>query len=281
MKTLKQLVEEMKAMEDIREVLEAYEEMAAEKMREIREGILKGRDYFSRLAELAEEVGADLGEVRTHQAGEAVVFISANEGLFGEIVEKVFSQFINYVKEFKGDVYIVGKVGRQMWREVGESRLVKMIELPDDQVREEGLSRAMRFLGKYQRVRVFYGQFFNIARQEGAMRIVEAIKVDQEGNQVKERNGRLGYLYEPDEGEIGRKFGEEIAASVFEETVRESQLAKFASRMMHLDAAVFQVEKMKSRLRGERLWLKKREENRRQSLRLASVYARQKGGQGW
>jgi F0F1-type ATP synthase gamma subunit len=117
--------------------------------------------------------------------------------------------------------------------------LYNYFDFSDDKVDWVQLSVVMRYLLKFDQVIVFYGQFKSIAVQH-----VEATDIMGEQKQILSETDqtKAAYLFEPSAEEIVRVFSSEIVSSVFEQSVHESQLAKFASRIIHLDQSLEQVE---------------------------------------
>ena len=62
------------------------------------------------------------------------------------------------------------------------------------------------------------------------------------GGGVPAGTGVVNYLFEPSVEDILEVFQSEILASVFGQTIYESQLAKFASRILHLDDSLQNVD---------------------------------------
>ena len=79
--------------------MEVYEEIAATKMQRIRKTVTASCDYFEGLAKLSEEVALDLDNAFEGKNKFAAVFLSANTGLYGDIVKKVFYTFVSDIKD--------------------------------------------------------------------------------------------------------------------------------------------------------------------------------------
>ena len=84
----------------------------------------------------------------------------------------------------------------------------------------------------------------------------------------------MRYLYEPTLVDISNIFGNEIMASTLEASVRESQLAKFASRMMNLDVAMERIDEHLIKVGFERLKIHKRSLDKKQRQIISGVVVR-------
>ena len=88
---------------------------------------------------------------------------------------------------------------------------------------------------------------------------VTDVVVGPDGKQIAKH-----YLFEPSFEEIVKVFNGEILASIFEQTLHESQLAKFASRMLALDRSEDNIEKRLVKIRLEEVRLSHRLQNKKQ-----------------
>ena len=95
----------------IKGIVEVYEELSAIKMKTIRDEILGTREFLERLANLSNEVGNDLSTI-DEIPNSAVVYLSASSGMYGDLPEKVFNAFLNYIKINKATIFIFGKQGK-------------------------------------------------------------------------------------------------------------------------------------------------------------------------
>jgi hypothetical protein len=99
-------------------------------------------------------------------------------------------------------------------------------------------------LWKYKSIKIFFGQFESVARQEAGQRTLSLNKIEQtQQDWAGEVQNKLKYIYEPNIVSISEKFSKAIFMGIFEQTLKEDQLAKSASRLMHLDKSLNKVEK--------------------------------------
>ena len=116
MSSIKQIQSNIDSHLSMRDLVEVYERMAANTMRKIRDAILTSREYYHNLAKLSAEIGADLSSVEEiKNKKSALVLLSSNEGMYGEIMDEVFDKFLKAIKNNPtADVYISGKVGQEL-----------------------------------------------------------------------------------------------------------------------------------------------------------------------
>ena len=251
-------------------LVEVYEEMAASTMKKIREAILASRGYYHGLARLSAEVGADLSEVSEQEKKkEAIVLLSADSGLYGDIVDRVFDSFLMAVRaDKKADVFISGKVGEQLMRMLAPELHYTLIPGPIVSGGEV-LTDVVRKLYFYKKVQVFFGQFESLAQQNPTSRMISAAAVEWTRKQwAGELTMKLKFIYEPTPEKISQVFSEQIFFGIFEQTLKEDELAKNGSRLMHLDQAYVNIEKKLGGDTERYRKLLKRLSNKKQQSRL-------------
>ena len=78
-------------------------------------------------------------------------------------------------------------------------------------------------------------------------------------------------MFEPKIADVLEFFEGQMLTTMFEQTVHESQLAKFASRLMSLDTAVDNINKKVGQLNQAGVRLKHRLDGRKQLSRIAGM----------
>lgn len=250
MTSKKEVNSELDYLVSLREILETYEEIAASRMSRIRSSVLKSRDFLLEINEIFQQVKTsykdkiDLLMKRKkvkdpkqltflNRNGKTLcVLISANTGLYGDIVRKTYNIFIENVKKEKCDVAIVGKLGLQLFETEKIDTNLTYFDFPDDKTDKETLKKIIALIIQYQKALVFYEEFKSLVNQEPIVTNISGDPLSSEGSHPS-----VKYFFEPSLEKIMAFFEQEIVASIFEQTIMESELAKFASRMIALDQA--------------------------------------------
>ncbi len=274
MASKRQLETEKMGLVEIKSLVEAYEEIAARKMQKVRVAVLTAREFLGGLSEIFGEVKFNYAKEvltveRKKRLGKTVaVWISANAGLYGDIVERSFDLFTEYLAKNQAEVVVVGRLGTKMMADRLPKMLYNYYDLEDDRVEVDDLVLIMRYLLQYQKIVVFYGQFKGLVNQVPVATSVSGDEIYQ-GSQGGQ--GKHQYLFEPKIADVLEFFEGQMLSTMFEQTVHESQLAKFASRLMSLDSAVENIERKVARLNQEGMRLKHRSDGRKQLSRIAGV----------
>ena len=248
MRTIKKIKSELVMNNDVKGIVQVFEEMSARKMKDIREGILVGRAFLERLTVLSGDIGADLAQAEPRTLKKASVYLSSAAGLFGDLPEKVFSLFLSSIKGTDADVFVIGKEGAIYMKNTAPRMSFKLIDMPDSELPADSLSAISNYLAGYSS---------------------ESINKDEKEMLVK----RAKYIYEPTIEAVSAKFRNEILAVLIEGMARENQLAKYGSRLMHLDSAYDNIEKSLEKLGFEFRRESKKMEDKKQIERVSRLIA--------
>ena len=264
-----QLTEALEQTVDLRQLVEVYEETAAEKMKQIRKRILSSREFLEALTKLSSKVGADLTEsFSAKKKKEAAVLMSAKAGLFGDLIDRIVTQWLKYVKENSVEPVVVGALGKRLVEERSPGLKFEYLDLEDKHIPEEDLKEMSLKLNHYPKVTVFYAKFENIAQQEVTSGDVTGLIMEMDNQITKEESKRSRYIYEPSVNVISDKFGKEIMTSLVGGMAEENQLSKYASRLLHLDRALDKIDEQLSKLKIDQRQADKQLEERKQQERV-------------
>lgn len=247
----KSITREIKDLQDLESLANAYAQISSNRMRKTRDSVVLSRDFYfeiqaifkelqlsyrDKFIALARKRGIKKGQKITllaHNGKSVAVFLSANTAFYGDLTKRVFDLFLKEVKEKNYEATIVGTLGLSMFREVASDLPYSYFELPDYGTNQEKVGELVRHLVEYEEIHIFFGKFKSVVNQYPDQVVISAETPIGE----KETMEVAKYLFEPTLEEILMFFEREMFSSIFEQTISESQLAKFASRMIAMDAA--------------------------------------------
>lgn len=253
----KEIVEELGRLSTFKNIFETYEEIAASRMQTVRNSVLLSRNFIDELNDVFLQVKQSYkdkvdrllkksknkdNKTFIKRNGKTIfVLLSANTGLYGDVIRTTFNMFINLIKREKADAVIVGRIGLELFKSEGMTISYNYFDFPDAKIDPEGLKKIVDYLIQYEKIYIVYGKFQNIISQEPVVTGISGDLTSSTGStEVKVR-----YLFEPPLEKIMELFEKEIFASIFEQSMLESELAKFAARMTSLE---LRVERIKERL---------------------------------
>lgn len=265
--TKKSIEFEISSLTNIKGMVEAYEEIAAMRIRRNRDQVLRSRDFAEEINNLFQQVKVSASNIidpKKHsylaKNGKTLfVFLSTNTGLYGDIVRRTFGLFGKYVGQYADNILIIGKSGLKLAQEHQIVKPLTYLDFPENSIDSSFLDRISSYLLQFERVIVFYAKFEGIMHQEESM-------IDISGNPAPEstlpgstsqsdeqihpvklpvalfNRVKIKYFFEPEVQKILAFFEKEIFASVLEQTVREFELAKLSSRVVGLDKAIDHID---------------------------------------
>ncbi|MDO8700148.1 MAG: FoF1 ATP synthase subunit gamma [Deltaproteobacteria bacterium] len=285
MVTKKELSKESEFLTILHTILETYEEIAATRMARIRSSVLASRDFLLEINAIFQQVKSSYKNqvallMKTKKIKDPskltfikrngktlYIFISANTGLYGDIIRKTYNVFIDNLKKEPGDVAIVGKLGVEIYKSDKVSIPYTYFDCPDNKIDDGVLKKIVEHIIAYEKVLVFYEQFNSVVSQSPIITNISGDPLPWE----KSGTPSSRYFFEPSLEKILEFFEKEIFASIFQQTIFESELAKFASRMVSLDFAVDQTKNRLKQVNLQANRIKHQESNKQQLEKFASM----------
>jgi len=280
----KEISAEIDRLNQIKTLIETYEEIAANRMRKNRSIVLASRLFNEGLVDMYKEIKTSYRKqllalmhkrhVSTTQGfsllrrnGKTVaVFLSSNAGLYGNIVQRLSDEFIKYVQSNKSDVLVIGRLGKKLFEEGLPGHPYTFFDLPDTNIESMDVEKLSNLLIGYEKIYIFYGRFESVGVQRPTVLDVVGQNIEEEEEQQNQQTNtqQVKYLFEPSLEEIMIFFEEQIFTSIIEQTLKESELAKFASRMITLDSATENVKADLKNVYLKQRLLEHREKNKKQ-----------------
>lgn len=250
MASKKELANEIEYLNGFKNIMETYEEIAASRMQRIRGSVLQSRDFVFEINSIFQHVKHSYKRqieklMRSKKIKDPTklsfinrngktlyVLVSANTGLYGEVIRRTYDTFVEHYRKQKADVAIIGLLGLQFFKHDFPKDPYTYFDFPDTKIDEGTLKKTITLLIEYQEIIIFYEQFVNVVTQDPIATNISGDQLpwEQTGTEIK-------YFFEPSLEKVLGFFEKEIFASIFEQTLYESELAKFASRMVSLDSA--------------------------------------------
>ncbi len=261
-------------------ITRAFSEVASTHMKQTRNDVLANRDFVTEISLIFDEVRAAYAdEVQrlskkkaekitflSHNGKTVSVLLSAASGLYGSIVAETFELFKKEVEKNISEVTIAGRQGLALFTSHFPKRTYTYFDMSDKGGDQSEMSTLARHIVQYDEIHLFYGKFHTIVDQRPETLSIRS-QID-----IKPQEGRkTHYLFEPDLISILRFFESELFASVLTQTLQESTLSKYASRVLAMDAASNRITVERKKLLKAELSLKHRETNKKQLNSLSGI----------
>lgn len=285
----KVITEELEALDNLRNMAENYEEIAATRMQRIKDSVLQTRGYLSELSEVYVDLKSsyqrevkDLLEKRgkkdntlppiLQKNGKTLmVHMSSNGKLYGAVTKNTYNLFIKDLKKKKKnevDLLLIGSSGKEMYEASDINIPFEYVDIPDDNISVEDIKKVMKMFLIYKIVDVYHGSFINVVRQA-------AISSSITGDEIFEKNVPTliakedMYVFEPAFEKVFHFFETQIMSALFKQTYSENQLARQASRVNAMEAALIHIEDEAEILNRQKIRVKHLIDNKKQIERMS------------
>lgn len=246
---------EKKLVNSFKSLATAYQEISLYKMRLTRASILRNREFLEELSEIFFDVKTtymDILEIllRQHHGvklpagikknGKQIdVLVTANTKLYGSIVGRVFETFYREIQTHDSDLFLIGKIGKDLFDAKHTNRTYAYFEIPDTGTTAQTLEPIISHILPYEKVVMYYGKYVNVITQTPVSAIISGDKPIVEN---QEQNHVFKFLFEPQLEEILYFFQTQVVASFFNQSVHEGELARHASRITSMEEALKNIE---------------------------------------
>jgi ATP synthase F1 gamma subunit len=285
----KEVLEEIEALDNIKNMAENYEEIAATRMQRIKNSVLQTRGYLTELSEVYVDLKSSyqrevkdllikrgkndesLPPILQKNGKLLMVYMSSNGRLYGTVTKKTYNLFIEELKtkeKDKTDLLLIGSAGKDMYENSNIDIPFEYIDIPDDNLSVEDIKKLMKKFLRYNRVAIYHGTFINVVKQRAISSSITGDEIFETDvpSFVPEENI---YIYEPAFEKVFHFFETQIMSSLFRQTFSENQLARQASRVNAMEEALIHIEEETEKLNHEKIRIRHLLENKKQLERLS------------
>ncbi len=287
----KKVLEDLEALNSLKNLAESYEEVAVVRMQKIKDSVLKTRDFLTDLSDVFVDLKSSYErEVKElmakRQAGDTtilpllqknnktlLIYLSSNGRLYGSVTQKTFRLF---VQDLRGssfeetDVIVIGSAGKEMYENSGIKKGFEYFDIPDTTVDIEHIKMLMKKILPYEKVFVYYGKFGNVVTQEAISTSISGEEIfETEVVNPTPRDDR--FIFEPSLEKIFTFFETQIMANLFSQTLLENQLARHASRVNAMEEALVNIEQEAGKLNQMRTRIKHQMMNKKQLETISGI----------
>lgn len=290
MKSSKYVKTELKNVESLNQLISSLEELSAMRYRKTKNNVLNTRSYLDEINFLYKQVKNNYKRIKESSGekfvetkfreptkGTVYVLLTANGGLFGDVINRNFLNFKKYVSRIPADeIIVVGSVGQKLieFSDLKDKLKYTYFPLSDSSLDRDNLDNILRFCLDFKTIVIFYTKFIEILTQKpvadsvtGDILFEEAISTFDTSQPQFEND----FLFEPDIEKVLGLFETQMINTLFEQKVLESGLSKFTSRMVSLDTASQKTNESLKKLKLDYIKLKHIESNKKANVALSGV----------
>ncbi len=277
MQNSKNLEQDLDFLTVLRTLAVAYEDISIIKMQQTRNTILMARKYIDQLKNILESIQA-AGSTSPLNHGIAkkkkplaTVVVTANTKFQGDITRRIFEHFAHSNRN-PGDIYVIGKIGNELMHDYDKNIKYTDFEVSDIDISMKDLQPFLQYLLQYQEINVYYALFKNLITQDPAsVDIGNKYLLSLEAPDQIDKKKTPTFLFEPSVEEIGTFVNDNSIALMLLQTIYETQLARFASRMKAMDLLIQRIDDDSVTIKHVQRKLQRQVENSKQLERLTGV----------
>ena len=288
----KLIVEELEALNSLKDLAESYEEIAAIEMQRIRDSVLKTRAFLIDISDVFVDLKASYTRevndlIARRKKGdktilpvlrkinkELMVYLSSNGKLYGPVTQKTFKLFNESLKKTvpdNTDIVIIGNAGKELYENARINRKFEYFEIPDSKVNIQHIKKLMQKFLQYEKVYVYYGKFGNLVTQSPISTSITGEDIfETEKLTPVPREDR--FIFEPTLEKIFHFFETQIMTNLFSQTLLENQLARDVSRVNAMEEALLNIEEESKKLNRISIRLKHALSNKKQLETISGLF---------
>ena len=278
-------------LEGIKSLCIAYEQISVMKMKKIKDAVLYTRGFYDELSDVYSQMKITYrNQVITLAKKNKIedpkkllllgknektvsVLLSANNKLYGDILNRVFVKFIEETKKRETDLVIVGRLGKGMYDDLNMKKPYAYFEIPDTDLTVNDLKQVINSIIKYSTINVYFGRYESFFSQKP---LEKNITGDIIINGDKEITEKKLYYFEPNLEKILLFFETQIFSNFFKQTAYEGQLARYASRISAMEQALGAIEKEKKITSFQKIKINNNLMEKKQNERVVQIFLRKR-----
>jgi len=241
-----QLREQKERIEDIesaRYITGALRDIAAIRLKTLREEFNKNDSFYSELIELYQLIWRIANESNTGLAEERAmkslyVAYTTNRHFYGSINSNVIRELVGGTNA-QDSCLILGDTGKQLWMSRAQKRKeLSFMSFQDDMPTPKEIDKFLEKTQQYEHVYVFHPGFASVFRQDVKMVDITFRPAEEDTKKESEELEDLPqYLFEPDLWEMATFFNNQVRYTLFERMLLETQLSQISARLVKMDTA--------------------------------------------
>ena len=154
-----------------------------------------------------------------------LVFLAANQDLYGNLISNIAKLFIADFKEIEADALVIGEIGREILEKAGiRSERIRYFDLDDDRPDMKVISQILAILEGYDKIFVYHG------RSESLLMQVAAKSEIQSKMKIQVLKPSKKYIFEPNVTEVMDFLQTQSSVNSFHHQLYEAQYAKLSAK---------------------------------------------------
>lgn len=240
--TIAEIEQQVEEGQSLKQIAQAYSEIANQKIKRIREAAERNRLFFKEISSVYGIVKtlASKNKLTISKAKKRlVIIITSNFRFYGPINSSLIEFYIKNTSSMETDRVIIGNTALEYFKANNLFQNYQAFILKNDQPDTEELTKLTNIITQYNQVLIFYSKFKSLLVQYPTFDDITASS--QKIESVTKTNSH--FIFEPELAKILTFFDTQILILLIEATFLESEVARTASRFISMDQAETQANK--------------------------------------
>lgn len=274
--TIKQIDEALEEGQSLKQIAQAYSEIANLKIKRIRAQVERNRIFFEEISYVygLVKILANKKKVAIKKSKKTLsVILTSNYRFYGSINSSVIDFFIAATLRFETDRLMVNKAAIDYFRAQSVFKNYREIMLKKDIPDSLELKDLVNMLKDYHQVLIFFPKLKSLLIQNPE--IIDLSTTEAKGASNSQIDFR--FIFEPQLPKILAFFDSQIITLLLQEAFLESELSRTASRFISMDQAETQANKFIKEYTSLKAYVKRNQDNNTILENFASMAAIKKG----
>lgn len=242
--TVKEIETNLEEGESLKQIAQAYSEIANLKIKKIRQETERNRIFFKDIYQTYALIKSLAGKKKINivKAKKRVsIVLTSNYRFYGKINSDLLEFFTRSTQNLDTDKIVLGKAAIDYFRALKKKKVnYQEVYLKDDQPNEQELAMLVNVLKNYNQVLVFHSTLKSLLVQQPT---VTDITTSSEQSPLMQKQANIRFIFEPELAKILAFFDSSVITLLLESTFLESELSRTASRFISMDSAETQANK--------------------------------------
>lgn len=248
--TIKQLTTVVEQAGTLKEISQAYTEIASSKLKRIRNAVVKNRYFLDDLAKVYVVVKQVANQrhilLKSKYQKPISLLITSNYHFYGNVNNELIKYFTQQMIKQPTDQIIIGKTALEWLKGSNYSLPYESYILKSDYPSIEELTALVTKLKDYAQVLIYYSELKTVMVQQPTFKDITqtaSLHMQVEQQKQQEQDFEKLFIFEPEIEKILDFFNNQVTNLLLQQTFLESELSRTASRLISMDQAQTNADK--------------------------------------
>lgn len=248
--TIKEINNLIEEAQSLKQITQAFTQIASSKLKRIRSGVERNRDFFKDLTNIYGLINiyAKARKIKPlPKNGKTLsIVLTSNQKFYGKITSELIEFFLVQISKIRSDKLMIGRSGIEILKSLNYALSYKSLVLTGDFPSNQEFLELSKYVSPYSRILVFHPQFQSVLVQKPI--IADITQSEQQVDLETQSSGELikqinSFIIEPEIKIMVDFFDSQIKILLLEAAFLESELARTASRLISMDNAQNEAQK--------------------------------------